>query len=41
MPNRINVDTRAYGSGVLTAVVLEAGGHRFLEAVDSQFRQPW
>ncbi len=29
-PNRINVDTLAYDSGVLTAVVLEGNAHRFL-----------
>ena len=29
-PNRINVDTGCWHSGVLTAVVLEADGHRFI-----------
>lgn len=29
-PNRINVDTKAHASGILTAVVLEAGEVRFL-----------
>lgn len=29
-PNRINVDTRAFASGILTAVVLEAGERRLL-----------
>ena len=31
--NRLNVDTRAYDSGVLTAVVLEAGDRRFLSTI--------
>lgn len=31
MANRINVDTRAWSSGVLSAVVLEGAGHRFIQ----------
>lgn len=30
-PNRINLDTRAYQSGLLSAVVLEGDTHRFLQ----------
>lgn len=29
-PNRIDIDTGAYATGRLTALVLEGGGHRFL-----------
>ncbi|MFZ1813025.1 MAG: metallophosphoesterase family protein [Rhizobiaceae bacterium] len=32
MPNRINVDTRAFQSGVLSCVVLEGQGHRLIQA---------
>lgn len=32
--NRIGIDTGAYGSGRLTALVLEGTGRRFLEALD-------
>jgi serine/threonine protein phosphatase 1 len=31
LPNRINVDTMAYKSGVLTAVVLEGAARRFIQ----------
>jgi len=31
LPNRINVDTKCYDSGVLTCVVLEKKTHRFLQ----------
>jgi calcineurin-like phosphoesterase family protein len=31
LPNRINVDTGAFATGHLTCVVLDKGGHRFLE----------
>lgn len=30
-PNRINVDTECYDTGVLTALVLEGNSHRFLQ----------
>jgi len=31
LPNRINIDTGAFATGHLTCVVLDKGGHRFLE----------
>jgi serine/threonine protein phosphatase 1 len=31
--NRLNIDTRAYDTGVLTAVVLEGGDRRFLSTI--------
>lgn len=31
LPNRINIDTRAFDTGVLTALVLEGAGHRLLQ----------
>jgi serine/threonine protein phosphatase 1 len=31
LPNRINIDTGAFATGNLTCVVLDKGGHRFLE----------
>jgi calcineurin-like phosphoesterase family protein len=31
LPNRINIDTGAFATGHLTCVVLDEGGHRFLE----------
>jgi serine/threonine protein phosphatase 1 len=30
LPNRINIDTGAFATGLLTCVVLDEGGHRFL-----------
>jgi diadenosine tetraphosphatase ApaH/serine/threonine PP2A family protein phosphatase len=31
LPNRINIDTGAFATGHLTCVVLDKGGHRFIE----------
>jgi len=30
LPNRINIDTGAFATGILTCVVLEGGRHRFI-----------
>ena len=30
-PNRINIDTGAFATGLLTCIVLDDGGHRFLK----------
>jgi hypothetical protein len=31
LPNRINIDTGAFATGLLTCVVLDESGHRFLQ----------
>ncbi|MGA9456488.1 MAG: serine/threonine protein phosphatase, partial [Pseudolabrys sp.] len=30
LSNRINIDTGAFATGILTCVVLQGGGHRFI-----------
>jgi serine/threonine protein phosphatase 1 len=37
-PNRIGIDTAAFATGVLTAIVLEADGYRFLSTKEKQYR---
>lgn len=41
LPNRINVDTRAYDTGRLTAVQLDGSRLRFIQAIGDAPKSPW
>jgi hypothetical protein len=41
LPNRINIDTRAFDTGRLTAVQVDGRQLRFIQAIGDAVKSPW